>query len=209
MRRRSAARASRARVSSFSLTSKFSQAVCHSSGETMGDVFTPSPPASGRRRLSPHHVVPLVTERRSQTHRCLSGNATDRRPCARRRSVLARPNALAWQPQRAWVAHVAQCSNRYLSPAGEPSRGASEVSFVVEHPRAARASLAVGEPRALVEVEGGRVSLARVELYVVGASRASVLHRCLEQRSAQPATAAFRDHVELIEASVSRGAVER
>src|SRR5918994_1149310 len=79
MSRRSAARASRARVSSFSLTSKLSQAVCHSSGETMGGVFTPSPPPSGSRRLSPHHVVPLVTEHRSQTHRCSSGNATDRR----------------------------------------------------------------------------------------------------------------------------------
>src|SRR5918995_2063415 len=87
MRRRSAARASRARVSSFSLTSKFSQAVCHSSGETVGGVFTPSPPPSGSRRLSPHHLVPLVTEHRSQTHRRSSGNATDRRGLV---GVLAR-----------------------------------------------------------------------------------------------------------------------
>src|SRR5918994_7383064 len=98
MSRRSAARASRARVSSFSLTSKLSQAVCHSSGETMGGVFTPSPPPSGSRRLSPHYLVPLVTERRSQTHRCLSGSATDRRLWARSDWRRVSPNARAYRP---------------------------------------------------------------------------------------------------------------
>jgi hypothetical protein len=42
------------------LTSMLSQAVCHSSGETIGGVFIPSPPP-GRREHSPRQVVPVTT----------------------------------------------------------------------------------------------------------------------------------------------------
>ena len=88
-------------------------------------------------------------------------------------------------------------------------REASEIAFVVEHPRAVPASLAVGEPTTLIEVEGRGVGLTGVELDVVGASRVGVLDRRVEQCPAQPGTSAFRDDVKLLKAGVSRRAVER
>ena len=50
IRRRSAASASRARVSSFSLTSSSSRAASHSCGDTIGGMFISAPPPSGTHR---------------------------------------------------------------------------------------------------------------------------------------------------------------
>src|SRR5580692_7819309 len=118
---RSAASASRARVSSFSLTRSSSRAARHSSGETISGVFIQSP-SFVVRTLGPS---PILTVGRPRTHRTrLASSVID--DTNRSQDWAARRRRMTRTSHRATAAALRPDD----SPAGRPSSLSAELSHL-------------------------------------------------------------------------------